>query len=166
MTWLQTDEPTAEVQDVKALAEELRATLDSDKIRTAMAAIAPIGGTSHEVDVAVQPYATALGFTSQRTTLFAEYPLALRPDWYLQVGQSGVLLEIERGKTVTNNMDLLDLWKCHICREAHHLFLVVPVAVTRSYGSERVYPRVVTRLQTFFVAGNETNVRSAAIFGY
>ena len=42
----------------------------------------------------------------------------------------------------------------------------VPVAVTRTHGSDRVYPRVVNRLQTFFVDGNETNVRSAAIFGY
>ena len=24
---------------------------------------------------------------------------------------------VDAGKTLTNNMDLLDLWKCHICRE-------------------------------------------------
>jgi hypothetical protein len=63
-------------------------------------------------------------------------------------------------------MDLLDLWKCHICREAHHLFIVVPNVVRRSYGVERVYPRVVDHLATFFSAGNETNVRSTAVFGY
>jgi hypothetical protein len=129
-------------------------------------AIAPVGGTSHQVDAVVQPHAAALGFTSQKKTLFAEYPIALRPDWYCPLGDTGVLLEIERGKTVANNMDLLDLWKCHICMQAHHLFLIVPIIVTRSYGTERVYPRVVTRLQSFFAAGNEVNVRSAAVFGY
>ena len=78
----------------------------------------------------------------------------------------GILLEIERGKTVTNNMDLLDLWKCHICRHADHLFLVVPALVQRTRGIEHVFPRVITRLQTFFLPGNQTNVRSLAVFGY
>ena len=32
-------------------------------------------------------------------------------------------MEVERGKTTTNNMDLLDIYKCHICEEANHLFL-------------------------------------------
>jgi hypothetical protein len=135
-------------------------------VRGALGGIAPIGGTSHQVDAVIQPHAEALGFSSQRENLFAEYPVALRPDWYLSLGATGVLLEIERGKTVTNNMDLLDLWKCHICRHAHHLFLIVPIVVRRNYGTERVYPRVVARLATFFTLGNETNVRSVAVFGY
>ncbi len=166
MTWLQHERPSEDVRDAQALAERLQARLNSDAIRESLQAIAPVGGTSHQVDAVVQPHATALGFTSQKKTLFADYPIALRPDWYYPLGETGVLLEIERGKTVTNNMDLLDLWKCHICRQAHHLFLVVPIIVTRSYGTERVYPRVVTRLQTFFSSGNQVNVRSAAVFGY
>ena len=63
-------------------------------------------------------------------------------------------------------MDLLDLWKCHICREASHLILVVPMFVRRTNGTERVYSRVVTRLTTFFEPGNETNVSSVAVLGY
>ena len=114
----------------------------------------------------MQPYAELLGFSSQKTTLFTDYPVALRPDWYRPLGHSGIILEVERGKAVTNDMDLLDLWKCHICREAHHLFIVVPNVVQRNYGVESVYPRVVTRLATFFAPGNETNVRSVAVFGY
>jgi hypothetical protein len=38
--------------------------------------------------------------------------------------------------------------------------------VRRSYGTERVYPRVAARLATFFTPGNETSVRSLAVFGY
>jgi hypothetical protein len=63
-------------------------------------------------------------------------------------------------------LDLLDLWKCHICREAHHLFLIVPNVVKRNYGTERVYPRVVERLRTFFAPGNEANIHSVGVFGY
>ena len=131
-----------------------------------MARIAPIGGTSHEVDAIVQPLAAALGFVSQRDDLFLAYPTRLRPDWFRAVGASGILLEVERGKTVANNMDLLDLWKCHICQEARHLFLIVPLRVQRTSGLEIVYDRVVTRLSTFFVPGNEVNVMSVAVFGY
>ena len=63
-------------------------------------------------------------------------------------------------------MDLLDLWKCHICREASHLILVVPMVVRRTNAVKSVYPRVVARLSTFFEPGNETNVSSVAILGY
>jgi hypothetical protein len=145
---------------------ELLAALDSPVVTRALGAIPSIGGTSHQVDDIVRPYAEHYGFSSQRTTLFSEYPVGLRPDWYRKLGRSGIIFEVERGKAVTNNMDLLDLWKCHICREAEHLILMVPIAVSRSYGVENVYGRVATRLATFFAPGSETNVYSTAILGY
>jgi hypothetical protein len=166
LTWLQQTPGTRDMRAARKVAEQLRAALDTAEVRGALTAIPAIGGTSHQVDAVVQPVAESLGFSSQSKTLFTEYPIALRPDWYRSLGTSGIILEVERGKTVTNNMDLLDLWKCHICREAHHLFIVVPNVVRRNYGTESVYPRVVTRLATFFAPGNETNVRSVAVFGY
>lgn len=63
-------------------------------------------------------------------------------------------------------MDLLDLWKCHICRQAHHLFLVVPIKVQRTNGTESVYSRVVTRMKTFVMLENKVNVASIAVLGY
>jgi hypothetical protein len=165
MTWLQQGS-TGRFRAAREIAEQLRSALDSAEVKGALSAIAPIGGTSHQVDAIVRPHAERLGFSSQRTSLFSGYPIGLRPDWYRRLGRSGILLEVERGKAVTNNMDLLDLWKCHICREADHLIMVVPILVTRSYGAENVYARVATRLATFFSPGNETNVRSVAILGY
>jgi hypothetical protein len=166
-TWLQQKSASRDVRKARIVAEQLRSALDTVEVRGALTAIPAIGGTSHQVDAVVRPHAERLGFSSQRRTLFAEYPVSLRPDWYRPLGrQSGILLEIERGKAVTNNMDLLDLWKCHICLHAHHLIIMVPNVVVRSYGVERVYPRVVARLATFFSPGNETNVRSIAVFGY
>ena len=80
------------------------------------------------VDAVVRPYAEPLGFWGQKKDLFKEYQ---RP---LSGGSTGIIFEVERGKAVTNNMDLLDLWKCHICREASHLILVVPMVVAEEDG--------------------------------
>lgn len=157
-----------ELAEVRALAEKLERALNSRDTVAALAAIPAIGGTSHEVDEIVTPIARELGFESQKKDLFADYPVRLRPDWYRPVsdGRGGILFEVERGKTLTNNMDLLDLWKCHICREADHLFLVVPNQVQRGYGIENVYSRVVERMRTFTTEENRVNVDSIAVFGY
>ena len=44
----------------------------------------------------------------------------------MPLADTGIILEVERGKTTINNMDLLDFWKCHICAHADYLFLMVP----------------------------------------
>jgi hypothetical protein len=93
-----------------------------------------------------------------------------RPDFVFGLGPGrGVLAEVERGGTVTNNHDLKDLWKAHIALDAQHLFLVVPVANVRADGSprERPFVRVVNRIGAFFGdARREVDVVSAHIFGY
>lgn len=84
-------------------------------------------------------------------------------------GPRGVLAEVERGGTTTNNHDLKDLWKTHIAKDAHHLFLVVPHSNWRSDGAarERPFPATSRRLATFFASGqSEIDVSSVHIFGY
>ncbi|WP_101525313.1 hypothetical protein [Nocardioides houyundeii] len=109
------------------------------------------GISSAEVQATFLPYALELGFTSEAKGLFLEYENKLRPDYYRAVGKSGVLLEVERGKTTTNNMDLLDMWKCHLCRHADFLFLMVPQALKHNHRMtpKREYSAVVKRLGTF-----------------
>lgn len=155
-----------EVAQVRRIAVKLRNALAESGASEALAQIPAIGGTSHAVDAVVRPIAKSLGFTSQRTDLFMDYPSRLRPDWFRPLSDTGILLEVERGKTVANNMDLLDIWKCHICREADHLFLVVPMKVQRTNSVENVYTRVVSRMQTFVVPENKVNVVSIAVLGY
>ena len=160
---------SVEVPAVRAFAASLHAEMSAAGIAASLAAIPEIGGTSHAVDAILTPIARRLGFERQKKDLFAAYPTRLRPDWYCPLGEAGtggILLEVERGKALTNNMDLLDLWKCHICREAHHLFLVVPFQVRRSYGVEAVYKRVVTRMRTFVEPVNKVNVATISVFGY
>lgn len=93
-----------------------------------------------------------------------------RPDIYFDLGGGrGILAEVERGGTVTNNHDLKDMWKAHMAAEAHHLFLVVPIANVDSNGlpRERPFTRVQARIGAFFGdARREVDVLSAHIFGY
>ena len=67
----------------------------------------------------ILPFATKeLGFENEKKGLFKDYKVAgLRPDYFHPT--AGILLEVERGKTHMNNMDLLDMWNCHICNQAN-----------------------------------------------
>ena len=77
------------------------------------------------------------------------------------------MLEIERGKTITNNMDLLDMWKCHLCPSADFLFLVVPNERPSENGQViRAFESAARRLSTFFEPQNYVNVEAVYLFGY
>ncbi len=112
----------------------------------------------------------SLGFVSEKKGLFEEYDVAgLRPDYYKPIGNTGILFEVERGKTNANNMDLLDVWKTHICKEAHHLFLMVPIIRQTKSNPKgtKIFMGVDKRVTSFFLdQENEVNVRSVSIFGY
>lgn len=93
-----------------------------------------------------------------------------RPDFFFALGEGrGILAEVERGGTTTNNHDLKDMWKAHIAADAHHLFLVVPHANWAENGRarERPFLRVSRRLGAFFgTPRREVDVVSAHVFGY
>ena len=75
---------------------------------------------------------------------------------------------MERGTTTINNMDLLDMWKCHICDHADYLFLMVPAELRQNatMSPRREFATVKRRLATFFDPGNYTNVRGLVVIGY
>lgn len=86
------------------------------------------GSKSQEIQDIIKKKTADLGFRDESRGLFAGYRTrGLTPDYYREVGCTGVILEVERGKTINNNMDFLDFWKCHICRVASFLILIVPV---------------------------------------
>lgn len=66
-----------------------------------------------------------LGFLEE--TRFADdagFLTRARPDFIYRLSNGrGVLAEVERGGTTTNNHDLKDFWKTHIAPDAQHLFL-------------------------------------------
>ena len=157
-----------DTRSVNAISDQLLHHLNtSEALRLLEHANLP-GVWSAAVQETFLPFALELGFTSEAQGLFAEYENRLRPDYFRAVGGSGILLEVERGKTTTNNMDLLDFWKCHLCRHADYLFLMVPQALMHNatMTPKREYNSVVRRLETFFMPDNATNVRAVHIFGY
>lgn len=96
-----------------------------------------------------------------------------RPDaqiWLDATGKRRVLVEVERGGTVTNGHDLKDLWKTHLSPLTQHLFLVVPNSIENEAGeprSDQAFVRCSARLGSFFKdRRTEVDVWSVHLFGY
>jgi len=161
-------EASREWAEVSFLADRLVDHLEVPHIAAQIADANQPGRSSAAVQGVFLREAMTLGFTDERKGLFGSYDSALRPDYFKQVGTSGVILEVERGKTTINNMDLLDLWKCHICEHADYLFLMVPLELRQNpdMSPRREFIAVRRRLGTFFLPGNYTNVRGLVLIGY
>lgn len=93
-----------------------------------------------------------------------------RPDFFFELEPGrGIIAEVERGGTTTNNHDLKDLWKAHVAPDAHHLFLMVPRNNWKADGSprERPFQIVARRLGSFFGdPRREIDVLSVHVFAY
>ena len=157
-----------EFEEASTIARQLRDHLASDMICSAIGECHKLNGTSRQIQTILTEKLLQLGFQSERRGLFAEFPVAnLRPDFYRRVRDSGILVEIERGKTLTNNIDLLDLWKCHLCAHADFLFLVVPNERASENGQViRAFDGASRRLSTFFEPKSYVNVEAVYLFGY
>ena len=158
-----------EFLEVKATAEELFEILNNEEVLEKINLANQPGNKSQMIQKAFEYEATKLGFTSEKKGLFLQYSTAaLRPDYYKKLNKSGIILEVERGKTIQNNMDLLDIWKCHICAEADYLFLMVPKKLFQnSKGKyEKCFEKVCSRIAAFYNNNNYINVKATFIFGY
>lgn len=159
---------TDEWRSVRDLADSLTTHLEAPDTATLLEGANQPGQSSALVQRVFLREAIELGFRDESKGLFSAYQSALRPDYFLRIGNTGVILEVERGKTTINNMDLLDFWKCHICEHADYLFLMVPVELRQNatMSPRREYATVARRLETFFRPGNYTNVRGLVLIGY
>lgn len=159
-----------EYAEVQRLARALLEHMNTPTQQAAIAKVNAPGVASAEIQRLLLPFLTSLGFQDESKGLFGNYDnRAVRPDFFLRLDQTGILLEVERGKTTINNMDFLDFWKCHLCEHAHYLFLIVPQELRQNEESgppTRPFNAVVKRLGSFFVPQNYTNVRGLFVFGY
>jgi hypothetical protein len=127
------------------------------------------GASSAKVQEVILKNMIELGFQSERKGLFKDMTVSgIRPDYFKPLDGGGILFEVERGKTIANNMDLLDVWKTHICPEAKHLFLMVPqIRVTGTHQEQKIFQSVEKRIATFFVEhAHDIDVESVHLFGY
>ncbi len=156
-------------REVLRLADDLVGHLSEPAVSELIEEANQPGRSSSAVQDVFLQEARRLGFRDERKGLFAAYQSsALRPDYFRPVGSSGVILEVERGKTTINNMDLLDFWKCHICEHASFLFLMVPRELRQNstMAPRREFTAVARRLESFFRPGNYTNVLGLVLLGY
>jgi hypothetical protein len=160
----------AELARVEALARTLRERLDTaeadiDKAHVHGAQSSAIQALVSRILTLELDFAEEVVVTPQDG--FVSRP---RPDFYFPLGDGrGVIAEVERGGTVTNNHDLKDLWKAHLAADVQHLFLVVPVSNWSGQGAarERPFMRVCNRMAAFFgEPRREVDVVSCHIFGY
>jgi hypothetical protein len=161
-------EDTDEWRQVSRLADRLCEHLNSPEAAARIEAANLPGQSSAAIQAAFGEFAGELGFENEKKGLFAGDELALRPGYFCRLGETGVLLEVERGKTTINNMDLLDFWKCHVCQQAHYLFLLVPLALRQNptMAPRNEFLAVGRRLSRFFSPRTYTNVRGLCLFGY
>ncbi len=159
---------TPEHSAVVAIVDALYEHLDSPGATALILEANQPGQSSGVVQNVFLDHARQLGFRDESKGLFSGYLSALRPDYFLPLQDTGILLEVERGKTTINNMDLLDFWKCHICDHAHYLILLVPTQLRQNptMTPRNEFATVRKRLGTFFEKRNYTNVRGLFLFGY
>jgi hypothetical protein len=157
------------LNDVLKISKKVREILSKQDIIEAIAEVHKFGASSHTVQKSILSQMESLGFTSEKKGLFASYKVSgIRPDYFKSLEDGGILFEVERGKTIANNMDLLDVWKTHLCLEAKHLFLMVPkIRVTEKGGSQKIFNTVENRIETFFLSeSTPIDVNSVHLFGY
>ncbi|MGB6827974.1 MAG: hypothetical protein WBE41_08035, partial [Terracidiphilus sp.] len=99
-------------EQVSKIAEELKAHMDTKSFRSKLELVHKVNGKSQAVQLLLKGKLSKLGFSSEKKGLFKKYGVpSLCPDFHLGIGGSGILVEVERGKTTANNMDFLDVWK-------------------------------------------------------
>jgi len=157
------------LKETLEVSSQVREILMNQKVKDSIAEVHKFGASSHTVQKSILDQVEPLGFVSEKKGLFAAYKVSgIRPDYFKSLAGGGILFEVERGKTIANNMDLLDVWKTHLCSEAKHLFLMVPnIRVTEKGGSQKIFNTVENRIETFFLDENKPiDVNSVHIFGY
>lgn len=157
------------LRETLEVSGQVREILKNQEVRDSIAEVHKFGASSHTVQKSILGQVEPLGFVSEKKGLFAAYKVSgIRPDYFKSLAGGGILFEVERGKTIANNMDLLDVWKTHLCSEAKHLFLMVPnIRVTEKGGSQKVFNTVENRIETFFLDENKPiDVNSVHLFGY
>lgn len=159
----------AEISAVDTIAEQLLAHLEAE--RPLIDTVHVHRASSSAVQEVVARLLREIGFAEEVVLTPQDgFVTRARPDFVHSLGRGrGIIAEVERGGTTTNNHDLKDFWKVHIAHDAQHLFLIVPAANWNEAGQvrERPFARVAHRLAAFFGdPRREVDVLSAHVFGY
>jgi hypothetical protein len=149
--------------EVTQLALSLKKFLEQDDIQHRIDSVHKINGKSQDVQKIIDEHLLEFGFVSEKQHLFKKRNL--RPDMFNE--KFGIMVEVERGKIKSNNMHLLDLWKCHINPETKHLFLIIPNSRQRNFKKATpIFKSIIRDVESFFTPPNYINDDSCYVFGY
>lgn len=160
---------SANLEEVRNLASKVVNLFAIPEVMEGINKAHVFGASSAKVQEVILKKMIELGFQSERKGLFKDMTVSgIRPDYFKPLEGGGILFEVERGKTIANNMDLLDVWKTHICPEAKHLFLMIPrIRVTGNQREQKIFQSVEKRVGTFFSEqAHDIDVESVHLFGY
>jgi hypothetical protein len=152
--------PATDVAAIERLAVELRDAINAEaSVLVRIAAAHVPSRDASGVQEAVAAVLLASGFEFEKQGLFRDVEVpGLRPDLFHE--GLGILGEFERGGPLTNNRDLLDFYKVHICAQARHLFLFLPQTIHGRSASLASAKRMRAVLR------EQSAVDSVAVFGY
>jgi len=157
------------LMQVTEAARSVKKIFENPDIIEAIKEVHKFGSSSAKVQDVILAQMLKLGFSSEKEGLFMDMDVSgIRPDYYKPLEGGGIIFEVERGKTIANNMDLLDVWKTHICQEAKHLFLMVPrVRVNKENREQKIFFAVEKRIGAFFAERvHPIDVHTVHLFGY
>ena len=165
-----TPDEATEVKHVDALATKLSQHLQANSTQIDLVHVHRAQSSAVQLIVS-SLLRERLGFREEVVLTPSEgFVTHARPDFVYALGPGrGIIAEVERGGTTTNNHDLKDVWKAHIASDAQHLFLIVPNANWNEAGAarERPFARVLVRLGSFFGdPRREIDVVSLHVFGH
>jgi hypothetical protein len=89
-----------EFSEASSIALQLKDYLSSERVCAEINKCHKLHATSQQIQAVINDEVQRLGFQSEKRGLLQDYQVAaLRPDYYRPVGKSGIILEVERGKT-------------------------------------------------------------------
>lgn len=146
---------------VTAIGKEIEGLVTKFKIEIDAANMP--GKSSRNLERIFEPHLSSKGFVHEPKKEYENRLLC--PDFVNR--EMKVIIEIERGKILNNNMDMLDFWKTHIHGHCRYLILMVPLVLKHSEKStEHPFEKVRTRMDLLFSKDNRTNVRGLVLIGY
>ena len=161
-----------EWKEVKRLSNKLYKFLSDPTTSNEIDLVTQSGVSSHKIQDIILNISEKIGFSSEKKGLFSTYEnTKLRPDFYKKIFDTGIIIEVEKGRTNQNNNDLLDFWKCHICEGVNYLFLFVPITLIQNEQDKitqgkKPFRTTCNHMTSFFKEENYTNVRGVVVFGY
>ena len=93
------------LRETLEVSGQVREILKNQKVKDSIAEVHKFGASSHTVQKSILDQMESLGFVSEKKGLFASYKVSgIRPDYFRNMEGGGILFEVERGKTIANNM--------------------------------------------------------------